>query len=421
MASTSSALPFLLTLGLLAGPALAQRDQRITPNDVAKKKGYKLHGLQNADIDGDGKPESVAACDGKKGLRICVFGENAKGATWKAEGPWARGKIFKKLVAKDLVKDLPGKELIFELYDETPDEKVKRIRVYAGKPKLAEIFQSVIYRSKSKSDRAAWEQPGVVKYGDARAGWYFADTNDDGNVEVIVRRKPNLRPIPTNDDDVKVLLGVKEAVFRYQKDSGKYVEDGDGGRYKNFIPGYEIASVRASSTWVPKEVMDDLKAEAIAEQMAKETAKEVDVNLAPFTEKAIDKDLDTGWIEDKKGNGKGEWIEVRLAERQKIHMVRIVAGCVESKRSFMNHNIPTRFELSFDGGEKSLVDMYKALDPDRPAVGIQMLPIKDRKFAKQTLVFFNGKFEAKRIKLTIDGVKRLGRGNRTCISEISVH
>jgi hypothetical protein len=50
-----------------------------------------------------------------------------------------------------------------------------------------------------------------------------------------------------------------------------------------------------------------------------------------------------------------------------------------------------------------------------------LVPVQNRKYARQALIFFDGKTEAQRIRLSLVDSKRGGRANQTCISEISVH
>lgn len=421
-------VPALVVSLALAGGALAQSEKR-TPNDAAKKEGYDLLRSLAVDFDGDGATETLGVCQAERGLRLCVFSDDEKGAVLKETLPWAGGTRLKELEAKDLNPKLPGQEIILELYDETPDEKVKRVRVYTGYPKAREIFTSVIFRPKNQSERAEWERDDVVKYGDARPGWYFWDEDGDGVTEIFVRRRAQVIKVPRRPDGpAKLLTGVREAVYAWTADSrgGSYKEI-EKDRFRDFLPAYEVAGVRASSAWLPKKQLEDLEAEALAKAVYAatdgETVKnDVQVDLTPFMARAADKDLATAWIEsDAKGPGKGEWVELELAEAAPIRMVRVVGGCVEDKRAFRQHNVPDRFEVRFDSGERSLVDLRDVKDPDRPAVAILQLPLKDRPWAKQTLVFFDGNVRSKKVRLTLEGAKRQGRGNRTCISEVSVH
>jgi hypothetical protein len=47
--------------------------------------------------------------------------------------------------------------------------------------------------------------------------------------------------------------------------------------------------------------------------------------------------------------------------------------------------------------------------------------LADRPFAKTTLIFFDGKAEANKVRITLEKSIKQGKGNHTCISEISVH
>jgi hypothetical protein len=428
--------PLLLRrgLGLVALSALclaaAPAEARVFAADAAKKKGLKLEKSFSADFDGDGGSDSLGVCSGKKGLALCVFGDNDKGAYVKHVLPAAGGRRLAGIRAEDLVPELAGDEVILEVYDETPDEKVKRVRVYTGHPTPREIFKSVIYRPKNKSKRAEWEQPGVVKYGDARPGWYFADTDNDGKKEAMVRRRAQLIPAKAGGETKKLLVGVYEAVYEYIGDvrTGEYRQR-SGESFKDFLnPGHNITGVKASSTWVRPDILNELKSEALAAAVYDDGNKaktkadgDVDIDLREFTAKVADKSLDTAWVEDANGSGKGEWVELELEEDAPIHMVRIVPGCLETKSEFRRHNVPFKMELRFDDGMRAFVDLARARDPDPPIVAMTAMKVRDKPFAKQWLVFFDGKTSASKVRLTIDGARKQGSKNRTCISEISVH
>lgn len=425
-AAFAPSLAVLLVALALGGAARAASDKR-TPNDAAKKEGLELLRSLAADFDGDGKSETLGVCEGQRGLRLCVFGENDAGAILKESLPWAGGTKLKDFEAKELNPKLPGQEIILELYDETPDEKVKRVRVYSGYPKPREIFTSVIFRPKNESERAEWEQDDVVKYGDARAGWYFWDEDGDGVSEIFVRRRAQLIKVPRRDGAARLLTGVREAVYAWADDArgGAYKEI-EKDRFRDFLPALEIARTTGSAAWVPPKQLENLQSEALAKAVyaatdGKPVKSDIKIDFSPFFAHATDKDLATAWIENEKGHGDGEWIEIELSEVAPIHMVRVVGGCAEDKRSFRQHNVPERFELRFDTGERALVDLKDPKRPDRPAVAILQIPVKDRPFAKQALVFFDGKVRSKKVRLTLDAVKRQGRANRTCISEVSVH
>jgi hypothetical protein len=104
-------------------------------------------------------------------------------------------------------------------------------------------------------------------------------------------------------------------------------------------------------------------------------------------------------------------------------MVRVVSGCVDTKESFRDHNVPESFTLSLDGGSEAVIDRRQPAKFDSAAVAFadDLVKLKDRPWAKTTLVFFDGKAEAKKVKLTLDRAVKQGKGNHTCISEVSIH
>ena len=55
------------------------------------------------------------------------------------------------------------------------------------------------------------------------------------------------------------------------------------------------------------------------------------------------------------------------------------------------------------------------------ALSDALVKIKDRPWATTTLVFFDGNKTASRVRITLDNVAKQGKGNLTCIAEVSVH
>jgi hypothetical protein len=401
---------------------------RVTTADAAKKRGLTLEKTLHADINGNGNAETVGVCQGDNGIQLCIFDVDKNGATLKHLLPRAGGKTLGSIVTEDLLPEVAGAEIILEVYDETPDEKVKRVRVYAGIPEPREVFTSVIFLPKDKSKRGEWDQPNVVQYGDGRPGWFFEDANGDGKKEIIVRRRPKIIPVKrASQDDARLMVGVHEGVYEWvgPPSTGEFREQ-TGERFTDFLnPGHSIVEVRASSTWVRKDILDELQREALATAVyaaadGKQGGEGV-VDLSLFTGFAADKSLDTAWVENDKGDGRGEWIEVVLDETRPIHMVRIVPGCLETKRDFSQHNVPTKVEIRFDNRDRTFVDFTQPQKPLPPAIAVAQMGLPSKPFANQYLVFFDGKASAKTIRFTLDKVKKQGRDNRACIAEITVH
>lgn len=453
MRALSLSLP-LLAVTLAAAPALAQKSRRMTA-DAVKAKGLTLQKVLDADLDGDGRKEVVGVTTGPKGVQVVLLGEDADGAVVTYVAPPAVGNEMAKAEVKALVPPANSQQVILEVYDETPDEKVKRVRVYAadGAPpalKLKEIFSSKIERSRDKDERPIWETDrSIVKYGDPRAGWYFEDIQDDGVSEVIVRRNNGAQIIPvkkSGGEDVKLLTGVRETIWSFDVDKGRYVQGEE--RLNDFLPAYTIARVEASSAWVEPRELKELKAQALSDALQTATADAADdgkakgkakgknggkkdqlsddvkVDLSPYMKRAADGSLASAWIEgDDKGEGKGEWVEVTLEEEDAIHMVRVVSGCVGTKREFRAHNVPESFSIQLDGGGQNEVNRRARGEFDGSIVAFtdDIVKLADRPWAKTTLVFFDGRTEAKKVRVTLGKAVKQGKGNRTCISEISVH
>lgn len=429
----------IATAAVPAVPAAAQTKSRRMTADAVKMKDLTLQKTLDADLDGDGKKELVVIASGKKGIQAALVGENAEGAVVTFVAPPAVGKEMAKVEVKKLVP--PAEAIILEVYDETPDEKVKRVRVYGAG--LKEIFSSKIERPRNADERPIWEtDKGIIQYGDPRGGWYFEDLQDDGISEVVVRRNVGAQIIKIekdgSDEPVKLLTGVRERAWTWDPGLGKYSEGPE--RLNDFLPAYTIAGVEASSAWVDPKELKELKAKALSEALEQATAKEGDpkdpkkaakelsdevkVDLTPYMKLGADQNLATAWIEgDEKGDGKGEWLEVTLDEEQDIHMVRLVLGCVDTKASFKAHNVPEVFSVQLDSGGQHSVNRRERgkFEGAIAAFTDDLVKLNERPWAKTTLVFFDGKTEAKKVRITLEKAIKQGKGNHTCISEVSVH
>lgn len=442
--STHRHLSVLLVLlaALGAGTTHAEQKGRRMTADAVKAKGLQLQKTLDVDLDGDKRKELVGVTTGPKGVQLVLVGEDADGAVVNQVAPPAVGKEVAKVEVKHLVGPPTASQILLEVYDETPDEKVKRIRIYGAdgngaSVKLKEIFSSKVERARNSEERPAWESDeSVVKYGDPRAGWYFEDLQDDGIVEILVRRNAGAQIIPIDragGDPVKVLTGVRETVFTWDSEKAQYTKGQD--RLNDFLPAYTIASVDASSAWVNPKELKELKARALSDAVQqaatgedkkskKELSDEVKVDLQPYIKPGADGNVGTAWIEgDEKGDGKGEWIEVTLEEEDAIHMVRLVLGCVETKEAFKGHNVPESFTITLDNGGAREVNRREPgkFDPTVVAFTDNIVKLADRPWAKTTLVFLDGKTEAKKVRVTLGRAIKQGKGNQTCISEISVH
>jgi len=436
-ARSSRALQAFVVVGALSVSLTTLAQQKPPPaasvDAVVKAKGYALLKELRGDFDGDGREDVVVALSSKSGVQVGVLtGEPSKLALTTVFPP-SGGNELKSLEFTHLMPPQEAPEAVLEVYGENPDEKLKRIRVYTGVTKPREVFSSVIFRAKDKSAREDWERlPGIVVYGDARPGWYFDDVEGDGTMEIIVRKDPQLLKLPRDDDEpANLLTGVRESVYELMggADSSVYVER-PAKRFTDFLPMLPVEKVTGSGAWMPKQERADLESEALSAALYaaaestddKAVPDNVEIDLSPYFARVADKNFDTAWIEDDaKGHGKGEWFMLHLAEGSAVRMVRFVPGCIADKKSFKDHNVPTRVELRFDDGEMLTVDLTKPKKPERPAVAMLELPLKNREVGTQTLVFFPKEIATKTVKVTILDVKKQGKANNTCFSEVSVH
>lgn len=476
MQSLRVGLVLVSTLWLASAPASAQaKSARRTTAEALKQKGLEMVKFIDVDTDGDGRKELLALGRDADGLRMVVVGENPEGAVVTQTLPPARGREIASFAGQSLLPPSTSQQVVLEVYDETPDEKVKRVRVYASKDGvLREVFTSVLNRGKKADDRPEWERDAsIIQYGDARAGWYFDDLEEDGITEILVRKKPQILTVEGKDGPVKLLTGVREQQWKWDDANFAFMERGD--RLNDFLPAQEITGVVASSAWIEPEELKTLKQNALHEALSgeakpgkegamggefefgledldqpstskpkkadkpKKTEKatkstkaakepeakepEIVIDRSPFMRYGADRNLSTAWIEDVAGAGKGEWIEFEIEEEAPIKMVRVVSGCVDTKKTFTAHNVPESFAIRLDNGSDGTVNRREPKDFDRPVVAFSdsLVKLKDRPWAKTTLIFFDGKREAKKVRITLDKVIKQGKGDLTCISEVSIH
>jgi hypothetical protein len=450
--------------------ALAQaKSARRTTAEALKQKGLELVKHADIDIDGDGRKELFCVGRDKEGLRLVLVGEASDGAVVTQVLPPAKGKDIASFLGKQLIPPSSSQQVVLEVYDDNPDEKVKRVRIYGMRDGVVkEIFTSVLRRSKNAAERPSWEtDASIVQYGDARGGWFFLDNEEDGISEIYVRKKPQIIEIDGKDGPVKLLTGVREQVWRWDAGLFAYAERGE--ELNNFLPALAIAKVTASSAWIPPDELRELKQQALSDALMKKAGSEgaaggefdfgledleqsaapkpkakpgpkpksaapkakpepeaeieIEIDRTPYMRHAADKNLATAWIEDAAGNGRGEWLQLELEEEAPIHMVRVVAGCVDTQQSFRSHNVPESFKIQLDAGSEALVNRREPTVFERPVIAFsdQIVKLTSRPWAKTTLIFFDGKREAKRVKITLDKAIKQGRGDHTCISEVSIH
>lgn len=464
-----------------------EKKSRRTTAEALKAKSLELKKFVDIDTDGDGRKELIAVGANKNGnLAIVVVGEDKDGAVVVEQLPFAGGKEIGKIEGMALAPPKESMEIVFEVYDETPDEKVKRVRVYGRKDgRLKEIFTQVLNRPKNAAERDAWEtDKSIVSYGDARGGWFYDDLEGDGVSEVLVRRKPVISAIDKDGEDpVRIMTGVREQVWRW--DEANFAYKAAQERVNSFIPALTVAKVTASSAWVEPTVLKEMKANALNNALMKDGAAggddkevkdgkegspggelelgledldlpppkpvtkkpptkkppastkkpkkekepeekepEIEVDRSEWMARGADNNLDTAWIEDAADDGKGQWIEVELEEEETIHMVRVVAGCVESNAEFRSHNVPESFTIAIDGGSEAAVNRREPGKFDSPSIAFSDSFLRKdpaRPWMKTTTVFFDGKTQGKKVRVTLDKAIKQGKSNQTCISEVSVH
>lgn len=422
-----------------------------TPDEAASKKGYKLiktldnnvvsAALNGAPIDvtGDGIVDLVGVCRGDSSLRLCIFGENEEGAVLNDVVADAGGDQLESLEVKNVIGSSPALEIIATVKGETPDEKFRKLLIYAAgsNGKLRSVLSTAQYEPKAnkkvdigndagndKDDnkmelREILRDPNLVQYGDASPGWSLVDIDEDGTFELLVRRRPQIVAVPVEAGAtgsikqggkhvVRFLTGVREAVYTFDglPETGRFVESHDD-HLSDFLPSYPILGVTADNAY-----LDPTAALLAGDDPAAKNA---------VITQGADRDMTTAWIEnDEKGFGKGAWLEVKLDAERPIHMIRLVGSCAGDKKSYNDHNVIEKFTVSF-GRRTASIDRSQLSKTQGAVKAAVDMPIKDRNWAKQTLIFFDGNDKAQTVRIMIDDVKRQGKSNQSCIAEVSVH
>lgn len=407
---------------MVASGARAEPVAKPLPTLLAAK-GYTLVGKPLlVQLRSNGAPLEVAACANDEGLSLCVTHATPEKRTWKGATSPLGGSKLKSLRAEDVVPGVAGDEIIVEVYGATPDEKIKRIEIFTAGAPLRSIFKNAVFRSTDKRERPAWERDRrAIRFGDPRPGWFFTDDDENGTPEIRVRRRAQYIQVPVEKGRVGVVTGVREALYQYVGDalSGQFEQQRE--RIVEFAERREPVRFATSSQWLPEDVEHELSSVALAHGGAGDEADAAVLRARQeYLQWASDRNLDTAWVEGKKGVGEGEWVELAFEDAEPVHMVRVVAGCVADKRWMRDHDEPVVFTLQFDGRHQTLVDRDQLLKPRGKARAMIELPVKDKPWARQTIIFFDGSIKAQRVRLTIDKVDRAGRKRAACVSEIDV-
>ncbi|MEW5853475.1 MAG: hypothetical protein AB2A00_32160 [Myxococcota bacterium] len=404
--------------------------------DDAGKRGITLVGpmLTDQDLDGDAKPDVVSAGKNPEGeIVLSVWKAQQNRAVHLWTSPPTGGDELRSLELRNMVGDKRA-EMVLELIEHSPDETRRKLHVFrSDEAGLREVLR-LGYPEATPDEIKSLER---VSYGEDKPGYRISDLEGDGNQEVMIRREPKLLRVKGRQGNmVTLVVGVRESVYAWDaraEKGGKYVEAKD--RFHNFLPGRKPTRISASSQKLPpdlaKQEQDRALEASFNQAFDSENAIDagplnddptpVEVNPAPRAFWAADNNLDTAWVENTKGAGEGEWVGLDFGDRQEINMVRVVPTCVENEAAVKNTNDLTGFSLMLSGAQRIAVDRSEKEPSDSSVLAVVEMPVPERKFAPQVLVFLQPGTKTSSLKLVVDKVKRRGKTNDTCVAELSVH
>ncbi|MBI5498518.1 MAG: hypothetical protein HY904_26185 [Deltaproteobacteria bacterium] len=399
---------------------------------AARKKGLVVVKAEEpADVDGDGKLEVAAVVkDEREELALALFRATGPGQVahvWTSNSTGAHEiKLFE---VKQMVAE-PRPEAVVELLEKSPDETRRQLRIYKldESPPREVLTLSVVEESADKPEDSGER----TTYGDDAPGFRVADVDGDGNVDVSLRREPRaVKARSRGDLPVTLVVGVKEVTYAWDKGRpGKYAARPD--KALNFLPSLKLKKVAASSQKLPddiKQMEQDKALEMSFEDAfgpedggaAAEDAPEPEINPAPRAYWATDNNFDSSWVESARGDGTGEWLELHTREEHEIRMVRVVPVCAGDEKDLNAHNEVVAFSLLTAGMGKTSVDRREKFPSDSGVLAVVEVPVPERKFAPQVLVFLRKGTRSSWVRLVIDKVKKHGKANEACIAEVSLH
>lgn len=441
-------LPSLVAAGLafclfpttpLAAAPPAKQAPVINADAVAKsvvaeagRKGLTVvFQLPPQDLDEDNRVEVPAVAKDAEGELVVVFFRAVSGNRvvhlW--QGKSTSAEEFRTMQYRDLVMD-DRPEVLVELLEQDPDETRRQVRAFRAQAgSIREILQI------SYPEQEEVRDPTRFSLGDDKPGHRIDDVMGNGDKEVMVKREAKTQKVKDRrGDPITLVLGMRESVFTFDHNAeggGAYVPAED--RFNNFLPSYKPVKVSASSQRLPEDMAKDESDDAVVISMEEALTIETTVdagkappktkerNPAPHADWGADNNLDTAWVEGVFGTGDKEWFRVDLEEKLDVRLIRVIPVCAASEEDVKSHNEITLFTLDLGGQRTVHIDRGEKQPSDINVLTVLQTPVPERKFAPQVLVFLQPGIQAEYVKLVIDKVRKRGKRNETCVTEMSVH
>ncbi|MDP2308569.1 MAG: discoidin domain-containing protein [Pseudomonadota bacterium] len=126
---------------------------------------------------------------------------------------------------------------------------------------------------------------------------------------------------------------------------------------------------------------------------------------------AVDHNDKTAWCEGVKGDGLGEWMELKLAAPRRIVAIDLIPFYAPSQSVMFNNGRVTGLKISVDGNDVGAVTIA---DPDRTPWGTAQLDYP------HPAIVLSPPVQGSVVRLTVAAVKSGDKYQDTCISSVGV-
>jgi hypothetical protein len=353
-----------------------------------RKSGHELLAEKLLDSDGDGLLEALVVEQCQAGIGLSLWKANPSG-DFKLIGRSERVPASTLVKFETFLLGKTDQAYLLDVLEDSPDEADHWVRLFlptaAG---LRQIF-SARYQVQHSEEDAGRTPVKVVDLGGLSEG-LMVDKNDSEWQTLRVRHDPKRVLSTRGSEEVRVVLGMRERVFKPREGIYREVED----RYLDYVPVVTPATITASS-------------------------EKAGAGIAAF---AIDGNTESAWIEGKSGTGTGESLTLTFPRPVSVRLIRLIPGCAANQKDWARHNRIQRVGLTFDAGVE-ISSAGESGSPNDPLVeGCFEVTVPGKEYATQKLIVLSKPIPTSHVTLTIKAADNgSGLNNETCLSELSVH
>ncbi len=353
-----------------------------------RKSGNELLAEKLLDIDGDGLIEALVVEQCQAGIGLSLWKANPKG-DFNLIARSERVPASTLVTFENFPLGRTDQAYLLDVVEDSPDEADHWVRLFLPTAvELRQIF-SARYQVQHSEEDAGRAPVKLIDLGGLSEGLMVENTGD-GWQTLRVRHDPKRLLSTRSPEEIQVVLGMRERVFKPHE--GVYQEVDD--RYLDYLPVVAPAKTTASS-------------------------EKAGVGIAAF---AVDGTLESAWIEGKPGAGVGESLALTFPRPVSVRLIRFIPGCAASEKDWARRNRIQGVGLTFDAG----VGISSACEPgsqkDPLIAGCFEALVPGKEFATQKLILLSKSVPTSHLTLTIKSVdKGTSPTNETCLSELSVH